>query len=489
MSDKIKSVSSKKIAYYIHTLIVLLFTFGFGYLPPLGTITTQGMHAIGIFLGLLWGWSTVGLFWPSLLSFLAIAATGYQNLTAVNTSAFGAGIVVNILLIFPIITYYQQTGLSRYIAYWFVSRKFANGHPWILLFLLFFSMMLLSGFMTQPVPVILLGWTIVYEICALTGYEKKSKFAVAALAGVIVGATYGAILFPFDFLSQCYFGSAEKASGMTMSFAKYTSLSFVFGLIFILLFLFICRFLWRVDVQKLTSNGDLFSEHRTQKMSSECRNAFYLLIAFIALLTIPSFTPTDWLLTKILSGLGVPGVTMLCLIFLCIIRCKQTGEALYDVGKLMTQGINWDFMLMMMATVPIINILEDEGSGIVAQIATVLPSLLEGTTGYMTLVIVFIVFGIATQFAHNMILGLAFIPVVCTIVTAMGINPLVVGFGMGFLLQSAFVTPACAGQVALLYCNTEWADIKQVYAIFTMMAIVSLLFLCLIGLPIMMFVI
>ena len=49
---------------------------------------------------------------------------------------------------------------------------------------------------------------------------------------------------------------------------------------------------------------------------------------------------------------------------------------------------------------------------------------------------------------------------------------------MGFLLQSAFVTPACAGQVALLYCNTEWADIKQVYAIFTMMAIVSLLFLC-----------
>ncbi len=50
-----------------------------------------------------------------------------------------------------------------------------------------------------------------YELCALTGYQKKSKFAVSALAGVIVGATYGAILFPFDFLSQVYFGSAEKS--------------------------------------------------------------------------------------------------------------------------------------------------------------------------------------------------------------------------------------------------------------------------------------
>ncbi len=42
MSDKIKSVSSKKTSYYIHTLIILLFTFGFGQLPPFGEITTQG---------------------------------------------------------------------------------------------------------------------------------------------------------------------------------------------------------------------------------------------------------------------------------------------------------------------------------------------------------------------------------------------------------------------------------------------------------------
>ena len=58
--------------YYFHTAIVFLFVFGFGFLPPLAPITTEGMKVAGIFIGVIYGWSTVGMIWPSLLGLFAL---------------------------------------------------------------------------------------------------------------------------------------------------------------------------------------------------------------------------------------------------------------------------------------------------------------------------------------------------------------------------------------------------------------------------------
>ena len=61
------STDNKSIKYYIKSAIVLIIMFGFRYLPAIDPITPQGMHVLGIFIGLLVGWSTVGIIWPVLL--------------------------------------------------------------------------------------------------------------------------------------------------------------------------------------------------------------------------------------------------------------------------------------------------------------------------------------------------------------------------------------------------------------------------------------
>lgn len=44
---------------YLHVIVFFALTLGTGFLPPPG-ITEMGMNILGVFLGLLYGWSFIG---------------------------------------------------------------------------------------------------------------------------------------------------------------------------------------------------------------------------------------------------------------------------------------------------------------------------------------------------------------------------------------------------------------------------------------------
>ena len=58
-------------SYKINTAITLLLMYGFGYLPAFGGITPVGMKLLGIFLGVIYGYSTCEIIWPSLAAMMA----------------------------------------------------------------------------------------------------------------------------------------------------------------------------------------------------------------------------------------------------------------------------------------------------------------------------------------------------------------------------------------------------------------------------------
>ena len=55
----------------IHIAITLLLMFGFGHLPTFSTVTPVGMKLLGVFLGVVYGYSTCEVIWPSLFAFIA----------------------------------------------------------------------------------------------------------------------------------------------------------------------------------------------------------------------------------------------------------------------------------------------------------------------------------------------------------------------------------------------------------------------------------
>mgnify|MGYP000962818424 CR=1 FL=1 len=48
----------------IHCIIMVALTFGIGFIPPIGgDITVMGMKILGVFIGVLYGWTFLGFFW------------------------------------------------------------------------------------------------------------------------------------------------------------------------------------------------------------------------------------------------------------------------------------------------------------------------------------------------------------------------------------------------------------------------------------------
>lgn len=62
MSEK----AQKKDRYAIHLFVTLIIMAVFRFIPPPGSVTSYGMAILGVFIGLIYGWTFIGLLIPSL---------------------------------------------------------------------------------------------------------------------------------------------------------------------------------------------------------------------------------------------------------------------------------------------------------------------------------------------------------------------------------------------------------------------------------------
>ena len=100
MANAAAATGQKGKSKYIHFAIVLAFMFLFRFIPPFGTITPYGMAVIGIFIGLIYGWSVDAdnLIWTSLLALVALGVTDFGSAGTALAQAFGNESVVLMLL-------------------------------------------------------------------------------------------------------------------------------------------------------------------------------------------------------------------------------------------------------------------------------------------------------------------------------------------------------------------------------------------------------
>ena len=86
------SVTANKVKMkYIHFSVVFALMFLFRFIPPFGTITPYGMTVIGIFIGLIYGWSVDAdnLCWSSIMGIVAIGVSDFGNAGTALATAFG----------------------------------------------------------------------------------------------------------------------------------------------------------------------------------------------------------------------------------------------------------------------------------------------------------------------------------------------------------------------------------------------------------------
>ena len=473
----------KNLFYWINSIIVFVLMFGIGQLPPFGQITPLGMQILGIFAGTLYGWCTVGLVWPSLIGMIAVGSTEYCTVTDAFCTGFGNNIPITIVVVYTLAAFMEESGLSAYLANWFISRKIGEGKPWVFTLLIFLAAYVLSALINLYATIIIL-WTIFYQICDRIEEEHGSKYTGIVIAGIVIICSITGMMFPFKPFAVIILGLAQKGSGMTLdvNFVSWTVYNIIVSLVIMLGYMLICRFIVRPDMTKVKEAGEKFAYLRDEKMTQSQKVASAVLVCFILGLMIPSIVPKTVPGVAWLSNMGVIGMGVLCVTVLAIVKTKE-DESYVNIPQLISKGVNWELIILIAATMPICNALEAEECGVLSTVIAWMTQTFSGLGATAFLVIITVLFIVVTQVSHNLVLMMVFTPVLTKMGLTFGVNPLLVIMLIYYAAFTAFCTPAASSNAALIFGNTEWIHSKQAYFLGFCILVVAIIVLVGIGIP------
>lgn len=312
------------VTYYIKCFVVFIITFGFGYLPPIASLTPLGMKAIGIFLGVLLGWAMLDMLWPSLLGMFAVGLSGFMNMQQSFACAFGDNITLQMLFILIFVAYLELCGCSNYIARWFVTRRCAVGRPWVLSLLILTVGFVLSMF-TIGTSAIIITWAIFYEICGLFNMGKDDKWTRLMLWGIVFSAMIGAICLPYQVMSVIFIGATEQSANITVNTLIFSAFRITTGFLLVLMYWLLCKYFLKPDVTKLLQAGDVFTGMRNMRITVDQKIGLVVFAAFLIMLVFIANLPKTWPVVGLLRSLGLLGTVVLLIMLLSIFRIYRDG--------------------------------------------------------------------------------------------------------------------------------------------------------------------
>ncbi len=208
--------NKKTMISYIHVAVMAALMFGFGYVvQPVGAITQMGMHVLGVFLGLLYGWIFIDLLWTSLLGFIALGLTGFMTINEAFSAGLGNSSVIMVIVCAAMAEVLSQIGVNQVIAYWLLSRKVFIGRSWLLVIGLIIAA-LVMGMSGGGFAAVYLLWSVVGTMAELNGLKKThplvSMLSIILLYGVFTGVN----IVPFKIGIIAYGGFLTQATGIAI---------------------------------------------------------------------------------------------------------------------------------------------------------------------------------------------------------------------------------------------------------------------------------
>ena len=169
-------MKEKNASYYVKALIGILLMFGFGYLPPVGSLTHLGMQILGIFIGLIFLLCAVDIVWPSMAALVALGMTDYCSVSDAIASGLGSEMVWMMLVLLVLAEAMGRSGIGEIAARWIITRKFLHKRPFLFTFIYMVGFGLCSLLVTSNVTVIM-SWAVFYSIADMVGYKKGERYS------------------------------------------------------------------------------------------------------------------------------------------------------------------------------------------------------------------------------------------------------------------------------------------------------------------------
>lgn len=474
---------TKKNTNFLHIIIFLFFTFVFGYIPQ-SLLPPLGMKVLGILIGMIFGWTTLGFVWPSMLCILSLAFTEYYaSPTAIFSAGFGNSIVILLLVIFPFIKFCEMTGLSTKIAYFFLSRSFLIGHLWrfvlLVLYASFFSSWLIDG-----VAMLFIMWAILYSVFEDVGYKRGDAFPAWMCFGVVVGCVMSYGCKPWASVDLLTIGALEAASGgtLTIPFGPFILATMPYCIAAIFGYFLVMKFLGHLDVTPLMKiDKDYVAQYKALlTLDKPQKVALASLIFYIVVLLMPNILPKTFPLYTFISKFNFLVGIFVIVAVLCALRHEE--KPLMDFTQC-AQGISWEAVWMTIIAIEVGNVLCCDEAGIMPLVNEFLTNYFVGSSVWVFILLFMAILNILTQVSHNVTMVVIGVPIAYTICIAQGLNPIVFSVLISISAACAFATPAAATITALGFANSDWIGMKYGFRAGIAAFLVGLVLIYVIGLP------
>lgn len=440
----------------LNTGVVIFFMFIFRFLPPFGGLSTLGMQILGTFIGTLYGWIMIGIGWPSFLGLISFALTDYCSMSDIFVASFGSQTIILIMILLMITAFVGQTGLDRIIVKFLLTRKSANGRPWLTVyfFLLACWACSLLGYCLAA-TVLFIEFTRV--IAKDVGFEPHSKQISVFMVGNILASTVGEMCMPFKTTPILFLSTFEACSGKAIDLAVYTLYVFPTSMLVIILFVLFCKFILRIDMSALKDMGDL--PGLDVKATKRQKYSLVAVIAVLLALLLPSILPEGGVLKGILSTLGLGGSAILLVGVMMMIRIE--GKPLLELHKI-TAYYQWEVLFVIALLNPLANALCSDTVGIKVIISQAIAGFVSGLSPWMFAFVIVLLSALLTNFSNNMVIGAMFISMVNILAPSLpAVNITAVCMLVVFSANLACFFPAASPMNAIVFAQKDIVSFEK----------------------------
>lgn len=458
----------KKDLTLVHLAVMIVLMFCFRFLPAPAPITPYGMEIIGVFLGIIYGWSTSGLIWPSLLALVAVSTTEYGGFMQITVAALGNNNLYLLVIGMLAFDALNQADLSKYILFKLLSAKAVKGKPYLLMVALL-SASCIVGFITGGVVVLLILWPIFSELFKMLGYEKGEKFVALLLTGVaVVGNLPNCAMLPFYGFPILITGTLAASTGVTVQNAPWIINVFLIVVVFNLLWPLIMK-LCGADFEKL-KNADFGIYEKALEGGLNKRQKLILGAAMLVLgvIVVLAFMPATSPLYAIYNKVGVGGLLSALLAFYLLFKVDE--KPLLDI-RVSAGNFYWDLFFLNAVAVFVSGLVTSQETGISAFCVMKLSPILGAMGPWMFILVVCGISLVATNFLNNMAVLMVLLNVVAMFYNAgMQFNIELLSVLLTVFAVSGIVTPAASIYGAMVHAH-EYATPTSIYVAGTIVSV------------------
>ena len=459
--------------YIVNSIISIGIMIGFKYvIVPTEPLTPLGVEIIGIFLGIVYGWLIVGdIFWPSIFGMIFMGLSDWSTVAGVFKTGFGHNNVMLILFFCLFTNIINAAGITEYIARWIVSRKFAQGKPYVITIMIWIAGVVLY-FMVTAAAAILVLVPLIIEISKLYGLKPGNMWTCMVIFGAfaISGTSY--ILLPYKSLPLVVFSSYEALGGEPINYAMYMLVIAVTTILFALMVFLTMKYIVKPDVSAIESQKSEMKE--VKKLTRYQKAVLLYFCVVITLVIIPNFVPKSVLFSAFLKEVGTPGILAAAVLFWYALRFKE-GK---NMMQLFSHGINWGVIFVLASAMTVAAAVSDETTGIQAWLGVIIQPIVEGKSPFMLTVILCTFALFLTNVGNNQSVAAIITPILLSIGMASGANVPVLLTCLLLCCNAGYCTPPASSTAAVVFGTTDWVPGKKPYILGVVFSLYTLILCC-----------